>query len=179
MAQVTRRPLAETDILEVWDYIAADSLTAADGWVDRLELILSSEPSLSNGDIVSYLATGRPASSAFSGNGTGSTFGTDILASQLTGSLEQFAKEEAGLDVLRIQQEGLHGTSLTAGKYVNPRLFLGFRQGVTYQADEGRSFSDGLTSQAEVEYTALDWLVLDIQGGTSAIRFFLEATYGW
>lgn len=34
MPQVTRRPLAETDILEIWDYIADDSLTAADRWVD-------------------------------------------------------------------------------------------------------------------------------------------------
>ena len=36
MPQVTRRPLAETDILEIWDYIADDSLAAADRWVDRL-----------------------------------------------------------------------------------------------------------------------------------------------
>ena len=37
MPQVTRRPLAETDILEIWDYIADDSLAAADRWVDRLD----------------------------------------------------------------------------------------------------------------------------------------------
>ena len=37
MPQVTRRPLAETDILEIWDYIADDSLTAADRWVDHLD----------------------------------------------------------------------------------------------------------------------------------------------
>lgn len=148
------------------------------GGLDELELALSSEPSLSNGDIVSYLATGRPTSSAFSGDGSGS-LGADILATRLSGSLEQIAQEEVGLDVLQIQQDGLQGTSLVAGKYVNPRLFLGFRQGVTFQADDGRSFTEGLNSQAEVEYTALDWLVLNVQGGTSAIRFFLEATYGW
>jgi translocation and assembly module TamB len=148
------------------------------GGLDELELALSSEPSLSNTDIVSYLATGRPASTAFSGDGSGG-LGADILASRLSGSLEQLARNEVGLDVLQIQQDGLQGTSLVAGKYVNPRLFLGFRQGVTFQADDGRSFTEGLTSQAEVEYAALDWLVLNVQGGTSAIRFFLEATYGW
>ena len=37
MPQVTRRPLAETDILEIWDYIAEDSLAAADRWVDHLD----------------------------------------------------------------------------------------------------------------------------------------------
>ena len=37
MARVTRRPLAEADILEIWDYIAEDSVFAADRWVDRLD----------------------------------------------------------------------------------------------------------------------------------------------
>ena len=37
MPRVTRRPLAEADILELWDYIADDSLAAADRWVDRLD----------------------------------------------------------------------------------------------------------------------------------------------
>jgi toxin ParE1/3/4 len=37
MPRVTRRPLAEADILEIWDYIADDSLAAADRWVDRLD----------------------------------------------------------------------------------------------------------------------------------------------
>lgn len=37
MPRVTRRPLAETDILEIWDYIADDSSAAADRWVDRLD----------------------------------------------------------------------------------------------------------------------------------------------
>ena len=37
MAQVVRRPLAAADILEIWDYIAEDSLDEADLWVDRLD----------------------------------------------------------------------------------------------------------------------------------------------
>lgn len=37
MPRVTRRPLAEADILEIWDYVADDSLAAADRWVDRLD----------------------------------------------------------------------------------------------------------------------------------------------
>ena len=47
MPQVTRRPLAETDILEIWDYIADDSLTAADRWVDQLDeqfRVLATQP---------------------------------------------------------------------------------------------------------------------------------------
>ena len=37
MARVTRRPQAQADILEIWDYIAEDSLIDADRWVDRLD----------------------------------------------------------------------------------------------------------------------------------------------
>ncbi len=37
MPRVTRRPLAQTDILEAWDFIADDSVSAADRWVDHLD----------------------------------------------------------------------------------------------------------------------------------------------
>lgn len=37
MAHVLRRPLAAADILDIWSYIAEDSLDEADRWVDRLD----------------------------------------------------------------------------------------------------------------------------------------------
>jgi plasmid stabilization system protein ParE len=37
MPRVPRRPLAATDIAEIWDYIAEDSIEQADAWVDRLD----------------------------------------------------------------------------------------------------------------------------------------------
>jgi toxin ParE1/3/4 len=37
MARVTRRPQAVADIFEIWDYIAEDSVSAADRWVDKLD----------------------------------------------------------------------------------------------------------------------------------------------
>jgi len=44
MARVSRRPLAAADILDIWDYIAEDSLDEADRWVDRLDEQLDSWP---------------------------------------------------------------------------------------------------------------------------------------
>jgi toxin ParE1/3/4 len=41
MPRVTRRPEAETDILEIWDFIADDSVREADRWIDRLDEKLS------------------------------------------------------------------------------------------------------------------------------------------
>ena len=52
MSQVTRRPLAVADILEIWDYIADDNLSAADRWVDRLDeqfRLLSTQPAMGRG----------------------------------------------------------------------------------------------------------------------------------
>ena len=37
MIQVTRRPQAEADILEIWAYIAEGSIVEADNWVDKLD----------------------------------------------------------------------------------------------------------------------------------------------
>lgn len=41
MARVTRRPEADADILEIWLYIADDSVVEADRWIDRLDESLS------------------------------------------------------------------------------------------------------------------------------------------
>ena len=37
MPRVMRRPLAAVDIFEIWDYIAEDSVSAADQWIDKLD----------------------------------------------------------------------------------------------------------------------------------------------
>jgi len=37
MAIVLKRPLAELDLLDIWDYIADDSLDRADEFLDRIE----------------------------------------------------------------------------------------------------------------------------------------------
>jgi toxin ParE1/3/4 len=47
MARILRRPLASTDIAEVWDFIAEDSVIQADAWVDRLDeklCLLATQP---------------------------------------------------------------------------------------------------------------------------------------
>ena len=49
MPRVMRRPLSEADILEIWDYIAEDSIAAADDWVDRLDeqfRLLATQPKI-------------------------------------------------------------------------------------------------------------------------------------
>jgi toxin ParE1/3/4 len=37
MPRIARRPQAAADIFEIWDYIAEDSVAAADRWVEGLD----------------------------------------------------------------------------------------------------------------------------------------------
>ncbi len=37
MPHITRRPLAAADVLDIWGYIAGDSIEQADRWVDKLD----------------------------------------------------------------------------------------------------------------------------------------------
>jgi toxin ParE1/3/4 len=37
MPRVTRRPQAETDVIDIWIYTAQDSLVQADRWVEQLD----------------------------------------------------------------------------------------------------------------------------------------------
>lgn len=49
MAQVLTRPLADIDVLEIWNYIAEDSFEAADNWIDELNkrmLLWASQPNM-------------------------------------------------------------------------------------------------------------------------------------
>lgn len=49
MPHVTRRPLAQADILEIWDYITDDNPAAADRRVDQLDAqfrLLATQPKM-------------------------------------------------------------------------------------------------------------------------------------
>lgn len=37
MPRTSRRPQAEADVLDIWAYIAEDSVAEADRWIDRLD----------------------------------------------------------------------------------------------------------------------------------------------
>lgn len=147
-----------------------------------LGLTLSSTPSMENSDVVSYLATGRPASQAFGSGGDEGTsaaaVGAELVASRLTAAVEEFALQSVGLDVLEIQREGLREATLVAGQYVTPELFLGFRQPVAFGSDEasGPSPED---VEAQLEWQAYRWLLLHLETGGSAFRFFLQGSYGY
>ena len=75
--------------------------------------------------------------------------GADLALGQIAGALEGAAAQSVGLDVVEIEREGLRQATLVAGKYVTPRLFVGFAQPITLR--EGNGLSLGEASQPEIE----------------------------
>ena len=149
------------------------------GTQEDLSLTLSSNPPLENADIVSYIATGRPAAGSLSfegesGGGGLVAAGADFALSQMTSLIETAAAGSVGLDVVEIRREGLRQATLVAGKYVTPRLYVGFAQPISLQEGNGLSFGSEGRSELEVEYEAWRWLLLNVEGSGSSVRFFLR-----
>jgi translocation and assembly module TamB len=154
-----------------------------------LALTLSSEPPMENADVVSYIATGRPAASTFAlgdaeaeaetpetdqpGAGLAET-GAGIAVGQILSSIETAAQTGVGLDVVEIRREGIRGATLAAGKYVSPRLYVGLAWPILRRQRDGLSLTDQNGSEVEIEYLALKGLLLNLEGSASALSFFLR-----
>ena len=161
---------------------------AVAGGMEDLQVTLGSEPAMETADILSYLATGRPAESAVAfgsagrageGGGEGVVgVGASLALSQATSALEEVVTESAGLDVVEIRQRGSQGTTLVAGRYVSRRLFVGFEQPLspaTRTEDPlGRA---SRATEVQIEYAMFDWLLMSLSGGESAVSFFLRTKH--
>ncbi len=148
------------------------------GTQDALALELSSDPPMENADIVSYIATGRPASGTLPSSESRAegglvAAGTDLALGQIVGVIEGAAERSVGLDVVEVRREGVRGATLVVGKYVSPRLYVGFAQPVTIR-DGDFSLGGNRESEVEIELEALRWLLLNLEGTASALRVFLR-----
>jgi translocation and assembly module TamB len=149
-----------------------------EGDAEALELTLSSEPEMDEADIVSYLATGKPQNALGSSDqGEMAGLGTSMAMGAMAGVLEGLASDAVELDVVEVQVDPVKGATLIAGRYVNPDLYLGFRQPVTLSEDKRRRQT--LDSEVELEYRWFHWLTMNIQGGASELRFFLKTRYAY
>jgi translocation and assembly module TamB len=152
-----------------------------EGGADDLRLTLGSDPAMETTDVVSYLATGRPASAAADFGATGGGLegqSTAFAVGALTDVLEDEAGEKVGLDVMEITHDPAEGTLVIAGRYVSPKLYVGFQQPVTRgQREEGLDDQHQGT-QVELEYSLYRWLLVNLQGG-SEFRWFFRTRYAF
>ncbi len=145
---------------------------------DGLTLTFSAEPSMDNTDILSYIATGRPAGEAFqggSGGGIGGAAG-GALVGQLSGIVEGLAANSLGLDVVEISLRPDGALVATFGRYLTNRTFASLSPVLTQPPNSDQR--DEARFEATLEYQLLSWLILQLErrnqggdGGSALIEF--------
>jgi translocation and assembly module TamB len=155
---------------------------AAAGRPDSLALTFTSEPTMSQDDIVSYIVTGGPTSGdPLSGGGGRSAgeMGANIVLTRLSERVSGAAGEALGLDVFQIRQDGHRGLTLTAGRYLASRVFVSLQQPIQFSSDDQQSSSSTLGPGFELEYTLRRWLRANLRGGNVPPRFFFRGKYAF
>lgn len=117
---------------------------------------ISSEPPMSQADILSTIIFGRPAQSLDQGQ-------SDQLSAQALALLGQRGAREIGQllspqlapDVVTVYQEAQYGSSLEAGKYLSPDLYLRYRHNLSSEGGQN----------VGLEYRIFDWLSVESQVG--------------
>ncbi|HVQ45729.1 MAG TPA: translocation/assembly module TamB domain-containing protein, partial [Gemmatimonadales bacterium] len=139
---------------------------------------LDSRPVMRETDIMSYLTTGRPAST----DPTLQSDEQDVLATgaglavgAALGSVAGKAGQSLGLDVVQVLQDREGGQTVVGGKYVSAPLYLGFRQPIVPASSNSRSSSTQQNAvELEMEYAALRDILVNLQAGGSEMRVFLK-----
>ncbi|HEU4587871.1 MAG TPA: translocation/assembly module TamB domain-containing protein, partial [Gemmatimonadales bacterium] len=147
------------------------------GTMDSLDVALTSEPPMAQSDIVSYLVTGVAETQTFSAQEAQqatAAAATNVATAAAASSLAEAGRQATGLDVVRIQQDGRHGTTLVAGQYVAPRVYVGFRQPMVFRDDPDETSGTGAQTTFEAEYAAFEWLVTNAQGASDRLRVVLR-----
>ena len=149
-----------------------------EGRPDALNLNLSSEPPMDTRNILSYLATGRPAGQLLSGE-SGGQLATEVALGQATNFVENLAASQLGLDVVRVQIRP-NGTSyLTVGRYVTPRLFVSVEQPVARTASDASATSTAFVPDLTLEYQLAPFLLLRVQNQQQSLNLNLLLQYAY
>jgi translocation and assembly module TamB len=122
------------------------------------QLNFTSQPPMSQADILSTLVFGRPAASLNQGESRElSAQALALLGHQGARIVEGIFGSALTPDVVTIHEEAGAGSALEAGKYLSPDLYLRYRQNL--ESEKGSSVG--------LEYRITDWLFLESQVGTS------------
>lgn len=154
------------------------------GTPEDLDTELSSDPSTDLTNIISYIATGRPADEAFQLGGTGTLAdrGAGLALGQVANVIENAAGSELGLDVIEIKQEGLRGATVTAGKYLTRQLYVSVSQPISFSGNSGQESAASNSTSTRVitiEYELFEWLLARAASDGSSIRALLLWEYAY
>jgi len=150
-----------------------------EGRPDNLDPSLSSEPPMETRNILSYLATGRPANQLLSGGSEGGGLATRVALGQATNFVENLAASELGLDVVRVQIDPSGRSYLTVGRYFTPRFFVSIEQPVTSQTSGETASSTALVPDLTLEYQLTSYMLLRIQNRQQSLNTNLFVEYAY
>lgn len=154
------------------------------GTPQDLEVEFQSDPQMELADIVSYIATGRPASESLqigqNQSGTYLQSAAGIAMGQVRDLVQDLAGQNLGLDVIEITQNGTQGMTVTAGKYVTPEFYVAVSQplSVGSGAERGGVASES-TTQVAMEYEIVQQLLLSLMNRGTILRVTLRWEYAF
>ena len=67
---------------------------------------------------------------------------------------------------------------MIAGRYVSPKLYVGFQQPITKGDREEGHIMHQQGTQVELEYSLYRWLLVNLQGGAE-FRWFFRTRYAF
>jgi translocation and assembly module TamB len=119
------------------------------GEPDKLELKPTSDPPLSETEIYTLLATGHTSLRHGSGASSPSGEAASLIGSVAASQLKKTLSGKLPLDVFSIEagDNGLGGTKLEAGTYVNDRFYIGFTGRIGADPMHGEN-----SNQVDLEY---------------------------
>ncbi|MSQ67483.1 MAG: hypothetical protein EXR83_04725 [Gammaproteobacteria bacterium] len=121
---------------EVGDVTAGLHLT---GRLQQPSVRLYSTPTLPDGDVLSYLVAGHPLSSASSSEASALVRAATSLGVVGGSLLSQRLARSFGLDEIKLDDSGPdHNVALNVGKFLSPRLYVGYGMGLVEKASTFR-----------------------------------------
>jgi translocation and assembly module TamB len=146
------------------------------GRPDSLALSFTSDPAMSQDDILAYIVTGRPAAdSPLTAQRTGGAgLPEQIAVGQLAQAFSTRAGEGLGFDVFQIRQQGAQGLTLSAGRYLGPRLFIDLQLPLQLLQAQSTNPGASLGPGFALDYTIRRWLRSGITGGSLPTGFRLR-----
>ena len=142
----------------------------------RFMFDLTSDPSMSESDILSYLATGKATTGALAQTADQGGLGGAVALEQVVGAASGLTEGKVPLDVFQLRQDGARGITVIAGNYVSQKTYLGIRQPILLEQGSQDAYYNTRT-QFELEYQAAVWLFFNLRGGGDRLLMFLKTRH--
>ena len=139
--------------LRAGEILAQISVT---GDADDPNVQISSEPPMTQADILSTIVFGKPAQSLDQGQSDQlNAQALALLGQRGVRVIGQLLSPELAPDVVTVHEEAQYGSSLEAGKYLSQDLYLRYRHNLSSEGGQN----------VGLEYRLTDWLSLESQIG--------------